>query len=69
MSLVKRFRVHAVGGETLDMRGVSTRIYDNTTIGWLLPKVAEQVEWPASHIRLAVGDQVFEHAPLIENRC
>ena len=51
-----------------DKLKVSLRIYDNTTLEWLLPRVSEALEYPASHVRLTVGSTTVKYIHRISER-
>jgi hypothetical protein len=55
-------------GEEVPTGHLSTLIYDNTTVGWLLPRVAGLVQWPASHVQLIIGGETFSHVQLLKGR-
>ena len=46
----------------------STQIYPTTTAEWLLPYVAKALDWPSSHVKLAVGQKVISWTKLIKDR-
>ena len=54
-----RFNViNAINGEEVVLDSwYSTRIDDNLTLEWLLPIVAEKLEWPVSHTLLLIDDE------------
>ena len=57
-----RFAIYYMSGEQVPTGNhLSTRIYYNTTVGWLLPAVAGLVQWPASHVQLIIGGETFSH--------
>ena len=64
-----RFQViHSVTGAFLELPHVSTRIYDNTTLEWLLPYVARSLSWPISHVRLTAGGTTVKYILRIAHR-
>ena len=67
---VARFEVrHSVSGSLVNVGcKVSTRIFENTTLEWLLPVVAEALEVDLSGVRLVVGDTVCEYHHRIAGR-
>ena len=58
---------NALTGEVIDVHPCSTRIYENTTVEWILPKVADKLSWPASHMQLVVGQTVVEYTHRIRD--
>ena len=47
---------------------LSTRIYENTTVEWILPAVAAALSWPVSYVKLVVGQTVVTYAHRIRER-
>ena len=57
----RKFEVrNALTGEVIDVHPCCTRIYENTTVEWILPRVAAKLLWLASHVCLVVGTTVVE---------
>ena len=42
-------------GDGINMYHCSTRIDDNTTLEWILRKVAQELSWPIDYVELAAG--------------
>jgi hypothetical protein len=64
----KRFAIYYMSGEQVPTGRLSTRIDDNTTVGWLLQIVAGLVQWPASHVQLIIGGETFSHVQFLKGR-
>ena len=54
---------NALTGKVIDVDPCSTRIDENTTVEWLLPKVAARLSWPCSYVRLVVAQTVVAFNP------
>jgi len=63
----KRFELRMLSGEVLpyDVDRICRRIYENSTIGLLLPYVASAVGWPRSHVQLVAGSETFSYRQLL----
>ena len=55
-------------GLDMDIKRLSTRIYPETTVEWLLPYVAEGLQWPISHVQLTVGTTIVKYVHRIKER-
>jgi hypothetical protein len=66
----KHYELRMLSGELLDPSDdfLSRRIYTNTTMGGLLPRIADLLGWPASHVPLIVGQQTFVHSNFFSER-
>ena len=66
-----RFQVvNACTGATIPMGQNSTRVYENTTLEYilLLNPIAHNLQWPVSHIALIVGQVVVKYIHRIARR-
>ena len=62
--------VNACTGATIPMGQNSTRVYENTTLEYilLLNPIAHNLQWPVSHIALIVGQVVVKYIHRIARR-
>ena len=61
-------RQDSVTGITINLHQCSTRIHNNTTLEWILRYVAEQLEWPITHVELTAGDVCVRYIRLLRDQ-
>ena len=59
---------NSVTGEIINVHPCSTRIYENTTLEWLLRWVAKKLSWPVTHVKLTVGQITVAYMHRIRDR-
>jgi len=61
-------RQDSVTGIPINLHQCSTRIHDNTTLEWIHPYVAEQLDWPITHVELTAGDVCVRYIRLLRDQ-